>query len=225
MTEKKAIIFDLDGVIVDTAKFHFYAWRNLARKLDMDFNEKDNEQLKGVSRVESLKKILEWGNKTIPDDEFEQLMSEKNEEYLSYVDQMQPDDILPGVMPTLGFLKEQDVKMAIGSASKNTKRILNNVALIDFFDAIVDGILVTKAKPDPEVFLTGARYLNVNPEECLVFEDSIAGVTAANDGGFLSIGIGDAATLHHAHYCFQDFNKIEKDFFNKVGFQFTKAKN
>lgn len=225
MTEKKAIIFDLDGVIVDTAKFHFYAWRNLARKLGIDFNEKDNEQLKGVSRVESLKKILEWGNKSIPDDEFEQLMDEKNKEYLSYVDQMQPEDILPGVMPTLEFLKENNVRMAIGSASKNTKRILNNVALLDLFDAIVDGIVVTKAKPDPEVFLTGASSLKVEPKECLVFEDSIAGVTAANAGGFLSVGIGDAETLHHAHYCFTDFNEIENDFFTQAGFQFTKAKN
>jgi beta-phosphoglucomutase len=225
MTEKKAIIFDLDGVIVDTATFHFYAWRNLARKLGIDFNEKDNEQLKGVSRVESLKKILEWGNKSIPDDEFEKLMEEKNRDYLSYVDQMQPGDILPGVMPTLEFLKVKKVRMAIGSASKNTKRILNNVGLLDLFDAIVDGIKVTKAKPDPEVFLTGANNLNVDPKECLVFEDSIAGVTAANAGGFLSVGIGDAETLHHAHHCFSDFNEIGNDFFTKAGFQFTKAKN
>ncbi len=225
MTEKKAIIFDLDGVIVDTATFHFYAWRNLARKLGIDFNEKDNEQLKGVSRVESLKKILEWGNKSIPDDEFEQLMEEKNREYLSYVDQMQPEDILPDVMPTLEFLKVNKVRMAIGSASKNTKRILNNVGLLDLFDAIVDGIKVTKAKPDPEVFLTGANNLNVDPKECLVFEDSIAGVTAANAGGFLSVGIGDAETLHHAHHCFSDFNEIGNDFFTKAGFQFTKSKN
>lgn len=225
MTNKKSIIFDLDGVIVDTAKFHFYAWRNLAKKLAIDFDEKDNEQLKGVSRIESLKKILEWGNKSISDEQFEQLMHEKNEEYLSYVDQMTPDDILPGVMPTLNFLKEQNVKMALGSASKNARRILANVELDDFFDAIVDGLTVSKAKPDPEVFLKGAEFLGAKPEDCLVFEDSIAGIEAANRGNMLSIGIGDAQTLNKASYCFRDFTEIKEEFFLEVGFQFSEIKN
>jgi len=225
MTNKKAIIFDLDGVIVDTAKFHFYAWRNLAQKLSIDFNENDNEQLKGVSRVESLKKILEWGNKSISDERFEQLMDEKNQEYLSYVDEMEPADILPGVMPTLSFLKEQQVKMAIGSASKNAKRILANVDLNDFFDAVVDGLTVSKAKPDPEVFLKATELLGVKPEESLVFEDSIAGIEAANRGNMTSVGIGDAQTLKKAKHCFKDFTEIKEDFFTQVGFTFSKIKN
>ena len=224
MTNKKAIIFDLDGVIVDTAKFHFYAWRNLAKKLAIHFDIKDNEQLKGVSRIESLKKILEWGKRSIPDQEFETLMHDKNEEYLSYVDQMTPDDILPDVLPTLQFLKEQNVKMALGSASKNARRILTNVALDDFFDAIVDGLTVSKAKPDPEVFLKGAELLGAKPEDCLVFEDSIAGIEAANRGNMLSIGIGDAKTLNKASYCFRDFTEIKEEFFLKVGFQFSEIK-
>lgn len=224
MTNKKAIIFDLDGVIVDTAKFHFYAWRNLAKKLSIHFDEKDNEQLKGVSRVESLKKILQWGNKSISDDQFEQLMHEKNQEYLSYVDEMKPNDVLPGVMPVLNLLKNQDVKMAIGSASKNAKRILANVDLDEFFDGIVDGLTVNKAKPDPEVFLKGAELLDANPENCLVFEDSIAGIEAANRGNMLSIGIGDSTTLNHADHCFRDFTEIKEEFFLEVGFQFSKIK-
>lgn len=224
MTNKKAIIFDLDGVIVDTAKFHFYAWRNLAKKLSIHFDEKDNEQLKGVSRVESLKKILQWGNKSISDDQFEQLMHEKNQEYLSYVDEMKPNDVLPGVMPVLNLLKNLDVKMAIGSASKNAKRILANVDLDEFFDGIVDGLTVNKAKPDPEVFLKGAELLDANPENCLVFEDSIAGIEAANRGNMLSIGIGDSTTLNHADHCFRDFTEIKEEFFLEVGFQFSKIK-
>ena len=225
MTDKKAIIFDLDGVIVDTAKFHFYAWRNLAKKLSISFDEKDNEQLKGVSRIESLKKILKWGDRSISEQEFEKLMYQKNVEYLSYVDQMTPDDILPGVMPVLNFLKEQNVKMALGSASKNARRILANVKLDDFFDAIVDGIIVSKAKPDPEVFLKGAELLRVKPEESLVFEDSIAGIEAANRANMVSIGIGDVQTLHKADKCFRDFTEIEEEFFLKVGFQFSELKN
>lgn len=224
MNKKKSIIFDLDGVIVDTAKFHFYAWRNLAKKLDIDFDEKDNEQLKGVSRIESLKKILQWGGKSISDEQFNQLMHDKNEEYLSYVDQMTPDDILPGVMPTLNFLKRQNVKMALGSASKNAKRILANVELDDFFDEIVDGLTVIKAKPDPEVFLKGAELLNVEPKHCLVFEDSIAGIEAANRANMLSIGIGDQQTLAQAKYCFNDFTEIHEEFFIELGFEFSKLK-
>lgn len=224
MINKKAIIFDLDGVIVDTAKFHFYAWRNLAKKLNINFDEKDNEQLKGVSRVESLKKILKWGNKSISDEQFQQLMEEKNQEYLSYVDEMTPEDILPGVMPTLNFLKDQNVKMALGSASKNAKRILANVELDDFFDEIVDGHTVSKAKPDPEVFLKGTELLGIKPEESLVFEDSIAGIKAANRGNMTSIGIGDVDTLHEADYCFRDFTEITESFFPKVGFQFSTTK-
>ena len=225
MKNKRAILFDLDGVIVDTAHFHFHAWRNLAKKLAIDFDEKDNEQLKGVSRVESLKKILKWGNKTISDQEFEQLMHEKNEEYLSYVDQMTPHDILPGVMHTLNFLKEQNVKIGLGSASKNAKRILANVELADFFDTIVDGITVSKAKPDPEVFLKGAEFLGELPENCVVFEDSIAGIEAANRGNMISIGIGNVKTLTKADYCFNDFTEIKEEFLTKIYLPFSTIKN
>lgn len=213
---KKAIIFDLDGVIVDTAKFHFLAWQNLAKKLGIEFTTQDNEQLKGVSRVKSLEKILEWGNKEISMQKFEQLMHDKNEEYLSYVDQMTTSDILPKVKETLDYLKENNYPIALGSASKNAKRILKHVDLLLYFDAIVDGNEVTKAKPDPEVFLKAADLLNVEPESAIVFEDSLSGIKAANTANMLSIGIGDSDILREADYIFEDFEKMGLDKFKEI---------
>lgn len=205
---KKAIIFDLDGVIVDTAKFHFLAWQNLAKKLGIEFTTQDNEQLKGVSRIKSLEKILEWGNKEISKQEFEQLMHDKNEEYLSYVDQMTTSDILPKVKETLDYLKKNNYPIALGSASKNAKRILEHVDLLSYFDAIVDGNEVTKAKPNPEVFLKAAELLKAQPKHAIVFEDSLSGIEAANTAKMLSIGIGDENILKEANYVFKDFEDM-----------------
>ena len=213
MKQKTAFIFDLDGVIVDTAKFHFLAWQKLAGKIGIDFTEKENEQLKGVSRVKSLEKILSWGNKTISDDDFQKLMDEKNEDYLEHVHQMTADDILPGVLQFLETLKEKKHPIALGSASKNSKTILKAVGLMDRFDAIVDGNEVTKAKPDPEVFIKAAEWLNTAPENSVVFEDSIAGIKAANTANMMSIGIGDKQTLNEADYCFGNFNEFDYSFF------------
>ncbi len=208
----KAFIFDLDGVIVDTAKFHYLAWKSLANSIGIDFTEAQNEQLKGVSRVKSLEKILTWGNKTLTDDEFMELMSRKNEDYLEYVNRMTKDDILPDVDRVLDFLIENNCKIALGSASKNARMILRKVELINKFETIVDGTNVTKAKPDPEVFLKAAEQLNVNPEDCVVFEDSVSGVQAANIGNMISVGIGEKAFLHEAKYIFKDFTEISFDF-------------
>lgn len=205
---KKAIIFDLDGVIVDTAKFHFLAWQNLAKKLGINFTAEDNEQLKGVSRVKSLEKILEWGNKEISEQEFKQLMHDKNEEYLSYVDQLTTSDILPKVKETLDYLKENNHPIALGSASKNARRILEHVDLLSYFDAIIDGNEVTKAKPNPEVFLKAAELLKAQPEHAIVFEDSLSGIEAANTAKMLSIGIGDENILKEANYVFKDFEDM-----------------
>jgi beta-phosphoglucomutase len=211
---KNAFIFDLDGVIVDTAKFHFLAWKRLANSIGIDFSEEQNEQLKGVSRVKSLEKILTWGNKTISEDEFADLMSRKNDDYLSYVAQMTVDDILPDVNRVLNFLKDKECKIALGSASKNARMILEKVGLLDMFDAIVDGTNVTKAKPDPEVFLKAAEEMDVDPENCVVFEDSVSGIQAANRGKMKSIGIGDKEFLHEADHIFKDFTEISFDFLN-----------
>lgn len=213
---KKGFIFDLDGVIVDTAKYHFLAWKKLANSLGIDFTEEENEQLKGVSRVRSLEKILSWGNKTISEDKFMELMSEKNTDYLSHISKMDENEILPDVPRILNFLKDKEQPISLGSASKNARVILERVNLKEQFNAIVDGNDVSKAKPDPEVFLIAAKLLNVRPEHCIVFEDSVAGVEAANVANMVSIGIGSKDVLGHAKYIFKDFTEISNDFIKSL---------
>ena len=191
----KGFLFDLDGVIVDTAVFHFQAWRRLAQKLGGDFTEEQNEQLKGVSRVDSLKKIIEWTGATVSDEEFQRLMVEKNEWYLELVQGLGPQDALPGALNFLQTAYDQGVKIALGSASKNALMILEKLGITPLFTAIIDGNNVVNGKPHPEVFLKGAEALGLEPSECVVFEDSIAGVQAAKTGGMSSVGIGDTETL------------------------------
>lgn len=213
---KKAFIFDLDGVIVDTAKYHFHAWKKLANSIGVDFTEEDNEQLKGVSRIKSLEKILTWGNKSISEEEFTELMTLKNDDYLSYVNKMDASDVLPGVKTILDHLVELNQPIALGSASKNAPTILKKVKLEKYFRAVMDGNSVKKAKPNPEVFLKAAEQLGINPKQCIVFEDSLAGVKAANIASMVSIGIGDKNILHEADYVFEDFTKISPNFINEL---------
>lgn len=213
---KKAFIFDLDGVIVDTAKYHFLAWKKLANSIGVNFTETQNEQLKGVSRIKSLEKILAWGNKSISNDEFTRLMALKNEDYLTYIDKMDDNEILPDVAKTLDFLRASNQFIALGSASKNARMILEKVNILEKFDVIVDGNDVSKAKPDPEVFLIAAKQFNITPNDCIVFEDAVAGVQAANNANMLSIGIGEKETLHEADYVFKDFTKISEDFLKEL---------
>ena len=191
----KGFLFDLDGVIVDTAVFHFQAWRRLAQKLGGDFTEEQNEQLKGVSRVDSLKKIIEWTGATVSEEKFQRLMVEKNEWYLELVQGLGPQDALPGALNFLQTAYDQGIKIALGSASKNAPMILEKLGITPLFTAIIDGNNVVNGKPHPEVFLKGAVALGLKPSECVVFEDSIAGVQAAKTGGMSSVGIGDAETL------------------------------
>jgi beta-phosphoglucomutase len=212
----KAFLFDLDGVIVDTAKYHYLAWRNLANSLGFDFTEEQNEHLKGVSRVKSLEILLEIGNINLSEDKKRALLDEKNNEYLEYVNKMTPDEILPGVLTVLDFLDKNGVKYALGSASKNASLILEKVDLLDRFTALVDGNDVSKAKPDPEVFLIGARKLKKDPENCIVVEDAIAGIQAANKAKMLSIGIGNKEVLNEANYVFKDMNEIKSEFLIKI---------
>lgn len=214
--KKRGYIFDLDGVIVDTAKYHFLAWKKLANSIGIDFSQEQNEQLKGVSRVKSLEKILAWGNKTISAAHFTRLMTSKNDDYLLHVHEMSESEILPDVIKILNFLGNESQPVALGSASKNARLILNKVNLIDKFEAIVDGTNVSKAKPDPEVFLIAAKQLGMPPEDCIVFEDSVAGVQAANSAYMISVGIGDAKILHEADYIFRDFTEISTDFLKEV---------
>ncbi len=211
---KKAFIFDLDGVIVDTAKFHFIAWQRLAASLGIDFTEEENEQLKGVSRVNSLKKILEWGNKSISDEVFQSKMDQKNEEYLGLIKTLNVDDILPGVHDFLLELRSQKLPIALGSASKNARTILEKLGISYLFDVIVDGTNVTKAKPDPEVFTNAADQLGVDYKYCIVFEDSVAGVQAANTAGMYSVGLGEQKNLHKAKEVFDTFKEMPEDYIN-----------
>jgi len=214
--KNKGFIFDLDGVIVDTAKYHFLAWKKLANSIGVDFTEHQNEQLKGVSRIESLKKILKWGNKALSETDFNRLMNEKNENYLNYIAKMDDSEILPGVLERLQFLIDNKQPIALGSASKNSVEILNKVNLFKVFNAIIDGNAVTKAKPDPEVFLQAAKAIQMMPENCVVFEDSVAGIQAANKANMISIGIGDASVLNEADFIFKDFTEMSFDFLEKL---------
>lgn len=194
----KGFLFDLDGVIVDTAKFHFKAWQRLASELDIPFTEEQNEELKGVSRKESLEKILSWGNKSLSADEFDRMMALKNEWYLEFVREMKSDEALPGAVEFLEQSRRQGLKIGLGSASKNAVLILDLLGIKDYFETIVDGNKITKSKPDPQVFKMGAENLGLSAAECVVFEDSLAGLEAAKAGDFRRVGIGSEAVLQDA---------------------------
>jgi beta-phosphoglucomutase len=208
----KAFIFDLDGVIVDTARYHYLAWQKIANRLGIDFTHEHNELLKGVSRIRSLDIILGLGNVEATQEDKDKWLVEKNEDYLSYILHMKEDEILPDVVKVLQYLKDNGQKIALGSASKNARPILEKVGILHFFDAIVDGNDVTNAKPDPEVFLRAAQMLGIPADQSVVFEDAVAGIQAANAANMVSIGIGDAKTLNEAQYNFNDFTEIDTDF-------------
>lgn len=198
MTTIKACIFDLDGVIVDTAIYHYKAWKRLANSLGFDFTEHQNEQLKGVSRVRSLELILGWGGITKTPAEQEALATQKNTWYVDMISHMTPAEILPGAKEFVQACRDAGIKTALGSASKNSMTILEKIGMADMFDAVIDGNKVSKAKPDPEVFLKGAEAVGVPPAECVVFEDAIAGVEAAHAGGMKAVGIGSSEVLGEA---------------------------
>jgi len=191
----KACIFDLDGVIVDTAIYHYKAWKRLANELGFDITEHQNENLKGVSRTRSLELILQWGGITKTDAEKEELAARKNAWYVEMINKMTPDEILPGAKEFLQACIDAGLKTALGSASKNSATILEKVGITHFFNAVIDGNKVSKPKPDPEVFLKGAEELGIPAESCVVFEDAIAGVEAAKAGGMKVVGIGQPGPL------------------------------
>jgi beta-phosphoglucomutase len=209
---KTAIILDLDGVICDTAHFHFLAWHRLAAEYGYELTQSDNEQLKGVSRVDSLKFILKLANKSLSNEQFETDLHRKNEWYLDLVKDMGPSDTLTGVTAFFAEVANRKIPLALGSASKNANMVLTRVGLIQAFDAIVDASQVAHGKPHPETFLKAAELLGIAPENCLVFEDSAAGVQAAIAGGMKAIGIGTpddlpGAILHLRNLGEFDFNK------------------
>jgi beta-phosphoglucomutase len=196
----KACLFDLDGVIVDTARYHYVAWREIAEELGFVFTEEDNEKLKGVSRIRSLEILLEIGGISLADESKTLLARKKNSLYLQYVLKMRPDEVLPGAKEFLTDCRNNNLGIGLGSASKNATTLLNLLQITHLFDAIIDGNKVTKAKPDPEVFLTGARELGVLPQNCVVFEDAEAGIEAAIAANMFSVGIGDRVILKKANF-------------------------
>jgi len=216
MTLPKACIFDLDGVIVDTVPAHFIAWKTMADELNIPFTEDDNEHLKGISRTDSMKRILALGNQTKTDEEIIEMTDKKNAIYVEIISKMTPEDILPGVTDFIQLLKTNNIATAIGSASKNTPTILKAVGLDGTFDAIVDGNQVTHGKPNPEVFLKGAEKLNLAPEDCIVLEDAISGVEAAKRGGMKCIGVGEAKVLGKADRVVPDLTNVDIDFLKSL---------
>lgn len=196
----KGLLFDLDGVIVDTAKYHYLAWKEIAKELGIDFTEEDNERLKGVSRIRSFEIILEIGGKTMSQEEIEEWCTKKNDVYLTYIKKLEEDEILPGVRTFLEDVKKKGYKISLGSASKNSNLILERLGLLDVFDEIIDGTKTTKAKPDPEVFVLGAKALGFACEDCIVFEDAVAGIEAAHSGGMQAVGIGSKERLPEADF-------------------------
>ena len=209
MTKYLGAIFDLDGVLVDTAKYHYLAWKQLADRLNIPFTKEDNEQLKGVSRVKSLEILLSLGSKNYTENERKQFMDQKNETYVRYISHMDESEILPGVVELLNQLKRKKIKIALGSASKNSELILKNTKLQDYFDVIVDGNDVSKAKPDPEVFLLGAKKIGIPANQCMVFEDAKAGIEAAKQAGMLAIGVGMQGNLPNADILVKNLEEIE----------------
>jgi beta-phosphoglucomutase len=195
-----ACIFDLDGVIVDTARYHFMAWKKLTDQLGINFTEEDNERLKGVSRMASLEIILEIGNLKTDERTKLEYATLKNSWYVEYISKMTPAEILPGSVNFIKEVRNANIRTAIGSASKNTPMILERVGIRDLFDAVADGNNVSKAKPDPEVFLKAAEMVDVKPEKCVVFEDAVAGVQAGLNAGMICIGIGSPDILTRAHF-------------------------
>lgn len=193
--DPKGAIFDLDGVIVDTAKYHYLAWRDLAAELGFAFTEEDNERLKGVSRMQSLDILLEIGNLAMEDSVKEELADRKNRQYVEYITRMDESELLPGAREYLTGLRSRGIKIALGSASKNAGLILERLNIAELFDAVVDGTKVAKAKPDPEVFLLAARELRLSPGECVVYEDALAGIQAAQAAGMRTVGIGQPRHL------------------------------
>jgi beta-phosphoglucomutase len=205
MTKPDACIFDLDGVIVETSDAHFKAWQRLAESLGISFGEEFNEQLKGVSRRKSIEKILALDDRQLPEEEIQRLMDKKNSWYQDSIAELTPDDILEGVPVFLESLQEMDIPLGIGSSSKNAQFIIDYLQLNDTFEVIIDGTKVENTKPDPEVFLKGAKALQADPLSTIVFEDAASGVEAANNGNFISVGVGSAEYLGDANLVIPNF--------------------
>ncbi len=207
----KAFIFDLDGVLVDTAHYHFLAWGKICEELGIEFDEKDNEKLKGIDRRNSLRLLLKLGNKEIDSDRFDALLVKKNEIYLEMISSLSPDDLFEGVKDLFDALQAKGIKIGLGSASKNAKLILEKLGITHYFESIVDGNMTTKGKPDPQVFQLNADKLDVEAVNCAVIEDSEAGIDAAITANMKAIGIGGDPSLSHADILFTEMKDFDLD--------------
>lgn len=216
MAEIKACLFDLDGVIVDTAKYHFKAWKRLCNELGFDLTHEQNEGLKGVSRIESLDILLGYGGVSLSQAEKDKYLVSKNDWYLEYVKDMNPSELLPGVVDFFESLKKAKIKIALGSASKNAMIILEKTDILKYFDAVIDGTKVQKGKPDPETFTLGAQATDTPPSSCVVFEDAIAGIKAGNAGGMYTIGVGEPEVLTEANFVIPGFQGVDLDIFKRL---------
>lgn len=197
-------VFDLDGVLVDTAKYHYLAWKSLAEELGFEFTIEQNEALKGVSRMKSLELLLGFGglDGQFSEEQLKAMADKKNDLYVSYINRLRKDELFNGVLDVFEKLKGRNIRIALGSASKNAALILERLDIVRYFDIVVDGTQVSKAKPDPEVFVRSAEKLGIPCEECIVFEDSAAGLEAARNAGMLAVGIGDRKNLPMADVVF-----------------------
>lgn len=208
MAKIKTCIFDLDGVICDTAKFHYLAWKRLAESIGFDLTSEHDEHMKGIGRMQSLELILGWANVQLSQTEKETLCDKKNTWFVEYIQTITPSDILPGVEHFLKELKANNYKIALGSASRNAPVILEKLGVAHYFDAIVDGNSVSLPKPNPEVFLKGAEATQTKPENCVVFEDALSGVEAGLNAGMFVVGVGNASILKKAHKCITTFEQF-----------------
>lgn len=206
----KGIIFDLDGVICFTDKYHYQAWKAMADEIGVYFDEVINNRLRGVSRMASLDIILERSEKEYTQEEKEELAAKKNDLYRELLMKMSPEDLSGEVKETLDALRARGARLAIGSSSKNAKLILGRIGLGEYFDAVSDGTNITHSKPDPEVFLKAAEYLGLEPGDCLVVEDAVAGINGAAAGGFDSAGIGEAAACEKTTWKLETFSDLLK---------------
>ena len=212
----QAVIFDLDGVIVDTAQFHYNAWKTIASEWDYALKHEDNEQLKGVSRMDSVNKIAQWANVHTTPEQLLDIAHRKNEIYLNFCNQLTPEHVLPGISPLIDALKASGVLVSLGSASKNARFVLNKLGLLDVFDIIVDGNDVSKSKPNPEVFLKAAQHMGVSPQDCVVLEDAPAGVEAALTANMKVIGLGAASELQKAHLVLDNAKNLSLRQLNQI---------
>lgn len=215
----KAAIFDLDGVIVDTARYHFLAWKRLADELGIAFTENDNERLKGVSRIHSMEILMELGGITMSQHEKERLANKKNTWFVDYVERMVPEEIYPGVKQLIEQLRKKGIKVGLASSSKNAVTVIQLLHIQPEFDTVVDGNMITHSKPDPEIFLLTAKRLGVDPKDCLVFEDAEAGVDAAHAAGMPCVGIGSPERLHKAEIVLSKTGEFELEMLEGLKFR------